>query len=285
MSRPWARSCTRVVHGRGAGGTSSASAVQVSLDLGRLQDELRAAGARWNAGANPIADLPSLERRRRLACALRPEPPELQRRVVDARRVRARRIDLSGRVCDAHDLRARPGGDFVGAAPDPDGGVAWAAAARTAVEVSVRISRGDARLALGDEVSWLAEAGAAGQAGPCGPAPWPVCEPRDPRIKGWPELTKLDEIKRWLVTHGPLVSVLAVHEDFYAYLNGVYHHVAGAYEGAHCVAVIGFDEGGEYWVAQNSWGPRWGEDGYFRIGFGERGIDASMWGVELAVST
>ena len=27
-----------------------------------------------------------------------------------------------------------------------------------------------------------------------------------------------------------------------------------------------------YWIAQNPWGKEWGEDGYFRIAFGECGI-------------
>ncbi len=88
-------------------------------------------------------------------------------------------------------------------------------------------------------------------------------------------------MKQWLATQGPLLAVLAVHEDLFAYASGVYHHISGALDGGHCVAVIGYDDSGEYWIAQNTWGSAWGERGWFRIAFGERGIDASMWGVEL----
>lgn len=100
-------------------------------------------------------------------------------------------------------------------------------------------------------------------------------------IEAWHELHTVEAMKAWLVEHGPLMAVFAVHEDFYAYVNGVYHHVAGDLEGAHCASVLGFDNGGEYWIGQNCWGTQWGEGGCFRIAFGERGFDASMWAVEL----
>jgi len=46
--------------------------------------------------------------------------------------------------------------------------------------------------------------------------------------------------------------------------------------GGHAVKVVGWGvEGGvKYWKIANSWNPYWGEKGYFRIKFGEGGIDA-----------
>jgi len=58
-----------------------------------------------------------------------------------------------------------------------------------------------------------------------------------------------------------------VYEDFMSYKSGIYHHVSGEVAGGHAVKMIGWgNEGGvDYWICANSWGPEWGEKGFFRI--------------------
>ena len=68
-----------------------------------------------------------------------------------------------------------------------------------------------------------------------------------------------------------------VYKDFMSYKKGVYTHETGSVMGGHAVKILGWghdDKSGlDYWICANSWGPKWGEDGYFRIAFGECGID------------
>merc|ERR1719456_1760155 len=81
---------------------------------------------------------------------------------------------------------------------------------------------------------------------------------------------------------GPLVVSFEPTDDFMYYSGGVF--LSGAserhpewYKVDHAVLLVGWGEelGQKYWLVQNSWGPDWGEDGFFRIA---RGIDDS--GVE-----
>jgi C1A family cysteine protease len=82
--------------------------------------------------------------------------------------------------------------------------------------------------------------------------------------------------KNYLSTSGPCVAVLHIYNDFYAYASGVYHHVDGDDMGLHCVEVIGYSEADQCWICKNSWGAGWGNAGFFRIAYGEAGIDSEF---------
>jgi hypothetical protein len=72
-----------------------------------------------------------------------------------------------------------------------------------------------------------------------------------------------------LASNGPITFGFEVYEDFYHYDGGIYNHVLGPFEGLHAMALVGYDDEGQYWIAKNSWGPGWGEGGYVRISFSE----------------
>lgn len=108
---------------------------------------------------------------------------------------------------------------------------------------------------------------------------------RTKKISAWHEITDHDQMKEWLSTRGPLTTCFTVYSDFYwYYTSGIYHfqyNDPNFVPGGHCVCVVGYseDEGG-YWICKNSWDTGWGESGYFRVGYGEVGIDATMWAID-----
>ncbi len=80
--------------------------------------------------------------------------------------------------------------------------------------------------------------------------------------------------KDYLTHHGPMITCLSVYDDFFSYGGGVYHHVTGNLSGAHCILVVGYSQSQGCWICKNSWGTGWGEAGFFKIAYGECGIDS-----------
>merc|ERR1719494_354330 len=86
-------------------------------------------------------------------------------------------------------------------------------------------------------------------------------------------------------TRGPIVVDFEVFPDFMCYKSGVYSHTWGVCTSPggnchHAVRLIGWgvESGVPYWLATNSWGKQWGEDGLFKI---KRGVNEC--GIELQV--
>jgi C1A family cysteine protease len=89
-------------------------------------------------------------------------------------------------------------------------------------------------------------------------------------------LANATDRKNYLSNTGPCSAVFHVFDDFYSYGSGVYHHVTGADQGLHCVEVIGYSEADQCWICKNSWGTSWGDSGFFKIAYGEAGIDSEF---------
>ena len=92
-------------------------------------------------------------------------------------------------------------------------------------------------------------------------------------------LTCATQIKKELVANGPVQTGFMVYEDFMHYKSGVYEHTHGEKMGGHAVKIVGWGVEGdkEFWIAQNSWGPTWGEQGFFRIKVGECLFDENAY--------
>lgn len=71
---------------------------------------------------------------------------------------------------------------------------------------------------------------------------------------------------------GPIVAGMQVYEDFRYYTGGVYEHTSGGLLGGHGVVVVGYDDAEQYWICKNSWGTEWGEEGWFKIRWGDGGL-------------
>lgn len=102
------------------------------------------------------------------------------------------------------------------------------------------------------------------------------------RLRDYSQVFTVAERKKIIARKGPMIASFTMHEDFKWYAGGIYETVAGDDLGDHSVAVIGYDDAGEFWVCKNSWGPDWGEGGFFRIRYGQCGIDTvfPFWDVD-----
>jgi cathepsin C len=111
-----------------------------------------------------------------------------------------------------------------------------------------------------------------------------------------------------LVQNGPIAVGFEVYGDFSSYHKGIYHHTGQhdhknfgkMYEQQmnvgttgkwdpfqltnHAVLLVGYGtdskSGVDYWIVKNSWGPDWGEQGFFRIRRGNDECGIESLGVE-----
>jgi uncharacterized repeat protein (TIGR02543 family) len=81
-------------------------------------------------------------------------------------------------------------------------------------------------------------------------------------------------MKQALADGGPFQATMLVYGDFFDYSGGVYRHTYGTLQGAHAVTIVGYNDSSGYWIAKNSWGTGWGENGWFKIAYGQCSIDS-----------
>ena len=88
-----------------------------------------------------------------------------------------------------------------------------------------------------------------------------------------------ETMARLVAEHGAVMTAVGVNSQFQSYAGGVF---AGCTESSinHAVVVVGYgtEDGEDYWLVKNSWGPWWGDEGYIKIkrGVGMCGIGSYM---------
>jgi len=95
------------------------------------------------------------------------------------------------------------------------------------------------------------------------------------RTHCWYSVSGRNSVKYYLANYGPVETTMVVYQDFYTYTSGIYTHTWGGYEKIHAITLVGYDDGGGYWIGKNSWGTGWGEDGWFRVAYGDVVMDAA----------
>ena len=93
------------------------------------------------------------------------------------------------------------------------------------------------------------------------------------RIGGWGPVDPA-YIKAYLVSNGPVLA-----DNMQVQGSGDGFDPQGVYRcridngGNHAVVIAGYNDAGGYWIVKNSWGANWNGDGYFKVGYGECGIE------------
>lgn len=269
------------------------------LELREIEAAIGQEGADWQASSNRIADMPSEERRRRLGVPI----AELREEKVEEAEI----TPSAEPAAPTHfDLRNVNGTNYIGPVRDQGNcGSCVAFGVLACLEGSACFKKGkDPRqfdLSEADlyfckagggvncDTGWLPSRAVPHCLNPgivdeaCFPytarnQPCSLCADaanRRFRATSSSNLTnRPDAIKTWISQNGPVVGCFIVYTDFFYYRSGIYRHVSGNQEGGHCVAIVGYDDAQGCWICKNSWGDDWGENGYFRIAYGQCRIES-----------
>lgn len=121
-----------------------------------------------------------------------------------------------------------------------------------------------------------------GSTSECKLSPLPTTDDRQaPAIiaKAFALLPQNDEkvLRRVLTKFGPVGAVIRLDLNLARYKSGIYKEQAptDCSKVNHGVLIVGFGQDslvGHYWIVKNSWGQRWGEEGYLRLASNSSGI-------------
>jgi cathepsin L len=97
----------------------------------------------------------------------------------------------------------------------------------------------------------------------------------------WSTNATVTDIKEALCKHGPVSTTVNATPAFIAYTGGVFDEKNSGYIN-HAVVIVGWDDDKKAWLLRNSWGTRWGMDGYMWIEYGSNRIgEYSAWAMAV----
>lgn len=283
-----------------------------NIGLDQIRSALSAAGDPWEAGVTSLSALSLDEQGMHLGVTPPPGEPSIEEIAQRALQMQAAiRAEALAAVAApaAYDLRNVGGQNFVTPITDQlSCGSCVAFGTVATVESRLRVQRNDPNLAVNLSEAHLFFCHARARGYNCSTGWWPqeafddfkskgvadeACYPynlsnqdcsglcsnwaeRVVKITGYTALTSQPaQIKEWIsASKGPVSACFVVYQDFFSYRSGIYKHVTGAQAGGHCVTIVGYNDNPGYWICKNSWGTGWGEQGFFRIAYGECGIDS-----------
>ena len=280
------------------------------IGLDQIKTALAAAGDPWEAGVTSLSALSFAEQKQYLGVT--PPPGEASIEEIAQRAMQSRSAIESAAISAvsapaAYDLRNVGGKNFVTPIKNQlSCGSCVSFGVVATVESTLRVQRNDANLAIDLSEAHLFFCHAKARGFNCDTGWWPEQAMEDFKNKGvvdeacypysmsnkdcsglctnWADrVVKISgfealhgqpaKIKEWVSTKGPVSACFVVYQDFFNYKSGVYKHVSGAQSGGHCVTIIGYDDAQKCWICKNSWGTAWGDQGYFKIAYGECAID------------
>lgn len=287
--------------------------MSTKLTLRQVENQVAAAQCGWTPGATSISELTEQEQARRLGLSI--DETEQQRIDSEMRRLAAR-PRVSAAFANARDWRDNEGRNWI--TPVRDQGncgscVAFATVATIEARARIQHAKADWSLDLSEADLFFCGAGRK-----CDEGWWPsyalehasrrgvpeegcfpyqdqdmdcrMADDRDKRLLVVDESQEILDVparKEFIDQTGPVVACMAVYRDFLYYRSGIYRHVTGDLAGYHAICCVGYSEQDRCWICKNSWGTGWGEQGYFRIAYGESEIDTrfAMYGVKHVSGT
>jgi hypothetical protein len=87
-------------------------------------------------------------------------------------------------------------------------------------------------------------------------------------VAGSGSVPSVAAIKSAILTHGGVSACVYADDYFQAYTGGVFSDTQYYNSINHAILLVGWDDAKGAWLLKNSWGPRWGVDGFMWIKYG-----------------